>query len=218
MTVRKLAILGIMVLLFASIASARDAEDHKHLLHELGGPFIVYRNNVQVELKLSDDQKQRLQERLPVTIQETTKVLENLENLQANEREKVIYSLRQKSGEKLWAFLNQTLTAEQLKRFQQLELQHEGPAALVGRPEIVTKLQITNEERHRVMAIIQELQSNIEPLTKDARSGGNPKEILPKVIKIREDYDEKIEAVLTDAQRNLWKEMRGKPFDVFIDN
>ncbi|MGB8900109.1 MAG: hypothetical protein WCC90_13120 [Methylocella sp.] len=65
MTVRKLAILGIMVLLFASIASARDAEDHKHLLHELGGPFIVYRNNVQVELKLSDDQKQRLQERLP---------------------------------------------------------------------------------------------------------------------------------------------------------
>ena len=68
------------------------------------------------------------------------------------------------------------------------------------------------------MAIIQDLQSKIEPLTKDARSGGNPKEILPKVIKICEDYDGKIEAVLTDAQRKQWKEMRGKPFDVFIDN
>ncbi|MGB8900108.1 MAG: hypothetical protein WCC90_13115 [Methylocella sp.] len=88
----------------------------------------------------------------------------------------------------------------------------------MGRPEIVTELQITNEERHRVMAIIQELQSKIEPLTKDARSGGNPKEILPKVIRIREDYDGKIEAVLSDAQRKQWKEMRGKPFDVFIDN
>ena len=117
MTVRKLAILGIMVLLFASIASARDAEDHKHLLHELGGPFIVYRNNVQVELKLSDDQKQGLQERLPVATPGNHEVLENLESLQANEREKVILSPSPEVRRKLWAFLNQTLTAEQLKRF-----------------------------------------------------------------------------------------------------
>jgi hypothetical protein len=218
MTVRKLAILGIMILLFASIASAQDAEGRKHLLHQLGGPFIVYRNNVQGELKLSDEQKQRLQERLPAIIQGTTQVFENLQGLQPEERKKETQSFSQKSGEKFWVFLNQTLTAEQFKRFQQLELQHEGPVALVGRPEIVTELQITNEERHRVMAIIQELQSTIEPMTKYARSGGNPKEILPIVIKIREDYDGKIEAVLSDAQRKRWKEMRGKPFDVFIDN
>jgi len=79
------------------------------------GPFIVYRNNVQGELRLSDDQKQSLQERLPATLQETTRVFENLRNLQAKERKKVMQSFRQKTGEKLWAFLKQTLTAEQLK-------------------------------------------------------------------------------------------------------
>jgi hypothetical protein len=104
------------------------------------------------------------------------------------------------------------------KEFEQLELQHEGPAALVGRPEIVKELQITNEERRQVVAIIQELQSTIEPLIKEAKSRGNPQEILPKVIKIREDYDGKIEAILSDAQKKQWKEMRGKPFDVFNDN
>jgi hypothetical protein len=215
---RKLAILGIMISMFAGIASAQDAEGRKHLLHELGGPFIVYRNNVQVELKLSNEQKQGLQERLPAIIQETTQVFENLQGLQTEERKKAMQSFSQKSGEKFWVFLQQTLTAEQLKRFQQLELQHEGPVVLVDRPEVVKELQITNEERHQVMAIIQELQSKIEPLVKEARSGGNPKEILPIVIKIREAYDGKIEAILGGAQRKQWKEMRGKPFDVFIDN
>lgn len=215
---RKLAFLGIMVMMFAHAASAQDAEGRKHLLHMLGGPYIVYRNNVQGELRLSDDQKQSLQEKLPATLQETTRVFENLQNLQAEERKKVMQSFRQKTSEKLWTFLKQTLTAEQLKRFQQLELQHEGPVALVDRPEIVKELQITNEERHQVMAIIQELQSTIEPLIKEAKSRGNPQEILPEVIKIRGDYDGKIEAILSDAQKKQWKEMRGKPFDVFNDN
>jgi hypothetical protein len=217
MTVRKLAILGIMGLLFASIASAQDAEGRKHLLHQLGGPFIVYRNNVQGELKLSDEQKQRLQERLPAIIQETTQVFENLQGLQPEERKKAMQSFSQKSGEKFWVFLQQTLTAEQLKRMQQLELQHEGPAVLVGRPGIVKELQITNEERHQVMAMIQELQSKIEPLVREARSRGNPQEILPRVITIREEYDGKIEAILSAEQKTHWKEMRGKPFDVFND-
>lgn len=215
---RKLAIVGIVVLLFACIASAQDADDRKHLLHELGGPFIVYRNNVQVELKLTDEQKQRLQERLPATIQETTKVFEMRENLQAEERKKAMQSLRQKSGEKLWVFLKQALNAEQFKRFQQLELQHEGPAVLVGRPEIAKELQITDEERYQVIAVIQELQNKIAPLIREAKSSGNPQEILPKVIKIREAYDGKIEAILSDAQKKQWKEMRGNPFDIFTVN
>ncbi|HEX3497111.1 MAG TPA: hypothetical protein VHT02_08060 [Methylocella sp.] len=205
-------------MLFASIASAQDAEGRKHLLHQLGGPFIVYRNNVQGELKLSDEQKQRLQERLPAIIQETTQVFENFQGLQPEERKKAMQSFSQESGKKLWVFLQQTLTAEQLKRMQQLELQHEGPAALVGRPGIVKELQITNEERQQVMAMIQELQSRIEPLVREARSRGNPQEILPIVITIREEYDGKIEAILSAEQKKHWKEMRGKPFDVFNDN
>jgi hypothetical protein len=46
-TMRKLAILTSLVLLFTNTASAQDEETRKHLLHELAGPFIIFRANVQ---------------------------------------------------------------------------------------------------------------------------------------------------------------------------
>ena len=62
------------------------------------------------------------------------------------------------------------------------------------------------------MAIVQELQKKVGPLIKEAQSGGDPEEIRPKVMKIRKEHEDKIEAVLTDAQKKQWKEMLGKPF------
>src|SRR5262249_51990396 len=66
-------------------AAAQDVpeEARKHLLHELGGPFFVSRDRVQEELKLSDDQKQKLRDKLSDDVQEAKKVL----NLKAAERE-----------------------------------------------------------------------------------------------------------------------------------
>ena len=67
------------------------------------------------------------------------------------------------------------------------------------------------------MGVIQDMQKKIEPLLKKAQSGGNPEEIRPKVIKIRKDHEEKIEKLMTDAQREQWNAMRGKPVDVLTD-
>jgi hypothetical protein len=64
------------------------------------------------------------------------------------------------------------------------------------------------------MAVVPGMQTKIEPLIKEAQSGGKPDEIGPKVMKIRKDYEGKIEAVLTDAQKKQWQEMLGKPFDL----
>jgi hypothetical protein len=64
------------------------------------------------------------------------------------------------------------------------------------------------------MAVVREMQKNIEPLMKGAQSGGNPEEIRPKVLKIRMEHADKIEAFLTDAQRKQWRKMLGKPMDL----
>ena len=58
------------------------------------------------------------------------------------------------------------------------------------------------------------MQKKIEPLMKEAQSGGNPQEITPKVIKIRQDHQGKIEAILSNAQKKQWMDMLGKPFDL----
>jgi hypothetical protein len=192
-------------------------EVRKQLVEALGGgPFLVFRDKVQEELKLSDDQKQRLMEKFPDHAQETMKVFEKIKDLKPEEREKEMQSHRQRAREKLSALLKEILKAEQLKRLQQLELQQEGPFAL-GRPQIRKVLKITDEQLKPFIAVIQEMQKKIEPLMKEAQSGGNPQEIGPKVIKIRQDHQGKIEAILSDAQKKQWKTMLGKPFDVLGD-
>ena len=109
-------------------------EARKQVVEALGGgPFLVFRDKVQEELKLSDDQKQKLMEKFPDHVQETMKVFEKIKDLKSEEREKEMQSHRQKAREKLSALLKETLKAEQLKRLRQLELQQEGPFAL-GRP------------------------------------------------------------------------------------
>jgi len=180
------------------------------LLHALGGPFIVYRRNIQAELKLSDDQKHKLRAKLSDDVQETKKV----QSLKAGEREQAMRSLRQKSYEKLAVFLNEILTPQQLKRFEQLKLQYDVPSILL-QPEIVNKLKITDEQRQRFMGVIQEMQKAVAPLMKEARSAGNPQEILPKVIALRRDCERKIEALMTAAQKQQWQKMTGKPLDIW---
>jgi hypothetical protein len=213
MKLASITTIACLVLAGAGIVQAQDDETRKHLLHELGGPFIVYRSNVQEELKLSDDQKQRLLGKLPDFLQEAMKT----ERLQGAEREKEMRFIRQKSSEELWPFLQGTLNAEQFTRLQQLELQHEGPAAVVGRPEIGKELKMTDGQRDQVVAVVKDMQKRMEALQQQAHSGGDLQAIRLKAIKIYEDQEGKIEAILSEAQRHRWKEMRGKPFDVFDD-
>ena len=193
--------------------SAQEIPDEarKHLLDMLGGPFLIYRAKVREELKLSDKQKEKLLEKLPGYAQETMKVFEKLQDAKPEEREKKMQAHRQKSQDKLAAFLKETLKAKQLKRLQQLELQQQGRFAL-GRPEIAKALKITDEQRRQFMGVVQEMQKKIEPLIKEAQSGGNPQEIGPKIMKIRREQEGRIEAILSDAQKKQWKKMLGKPF------
>ena len=83
-----------------------------------------------------------------------------------------------------------------------------------GPPSTITGLKITVEQRKRFMEVVQEMQKKIEPLMKEAQSGGDREEIRPKVIQIRKDHEGKLEALLTDAQKKQWKEMLGKPLDL----
>jgi hypothetical protein len=189
-------------------------EARKQVVEALGGgPFLVFRDGVQEELKLSEDQKQALLEKFPEHAQETMKVFERIKDLKPEEREKEMQSYRQKAREKLSALLKETLKSQQLQRLQQLELQQEGPFAL-GRPEIGKELHVTEEQRKQFMGVVQEMQKKIEPLVKEAESGGNPEEIRPKVLRIRKEHGARIEAILSDTQKRQWQNMLGKPFDL----
>jgi hypothetical protein len=189
-------------------------EARKQLVPALGIPFIVFRDKVQEELKLSDEQKKKLADKFPDFVQETMKVFDKVKDLKPPEREKEMHEHRRKSEEKLSALLKHVLDAKQQERLLQLQLQQAGAFALLGQNEAFIKLKITDEQRKQFMEVVQEMEKKIQELIKEIQDGAKPEEIFPKVMKVRKEHEAKIEALVTDAQKKQWKELLGKPFDL----
>jgi len=183
------------------------------LIDALGPAFLVFRDNVQAELKLSNEQKVKLDKRLRAVALETQKFFRSLEDTRPEERQNALGSYRMQAQAKLAAFLRQTLRVDQLKRLGQVELQQDGLFAL-GRPDVSQGLRITDEQRQRFMGVIQEMEMTIAPLVRALQSGGNPQEIGPRMRGVRKTHEGKLEGLLSDLQKKLWMEMLGKPLDL----
>jgi hypothetical protein len=212
---------GVGVLLFVGLVSAQaDAQNiperaRQELTRNLDGSFVVFREKAQEDLKLTEEQKEKLEQQLLELAPEAMQFFQEIHDLKGQEREKQLNAYRQKSREKLAAILKETLTEVQQKRLHQLALQQEGAFVLLhGGDEIRKDLKITNEQRKQFMGVVQGLQKKIAPLIKEAESGGDPEEIRPKIMKIRKEHEGQLEALLTDAQRKQWKDMLGKPLDL----
>jgi hypothetical protein len=184
----------------------------KVLAENLHGSFLVFRDKVQEDLKLTEKQKEKLEQHLKELATEFFQKMEDLERLKSEERDKELGAYRQKAQEKLASILKEIkIKEDQRKRLRQLELQQLG--LLYG--DVIGKdLLITNEQRKQFMAVVQEMQKRVEPLIKEAQSGGDPQEIRPKIMRIRREHEGRTEALLTDAQKKQWKEMLGKPLDL----
>ena len=117
-------------------AAAQDIpeEARKKLRHELGGSFLVTRDMVQEELKLTPGQKERLEHRLRELIPDLMQSFQKLESMKPEERKKEFRAYRPSAQEKLAAVLKEILNEPQRKRLRELVLQREG---LFGDGEIV---------------------------------------------------------------------------------
>jgi len=78
-------------------------EARRQLSQMLGGQFMVFRDKVQDELKLSNDQQQKLTEQFGPYRQATMQLFEKIRDLKPEEREKELQEHRRKSDEKLSA-------------------------------------------------------------------------------------------------------------------
>jgi hypothetical protein len=189
-------------------------DTRRQITETLGPPFLVFRDKVQEELKLSDEQKKKLEKRFQGTHQDTMQLFQRLVDKEPEEREKELQAYREKAQENLTAFLQGLLQEEQFKRLRQVMLQRDRLFALLGNAEVAKELEITDGQRHQFVEVAQEFQKKFEPLIKEAQKGGNPQEIGPKIRKIRKEQEERIEALLSDTQKKQWKEMLGKPLDL----
>jgi hypothetical protein len=195
-----------------AVAQEVPEEQRKQVVEALGAPFIVFREKVLDEIKVSGDQKERLMQLLMAQIMETGPFLDSLAE-SGPDREKKLEEHRKTAREKLAKHLREVLQPEQLKRARQVTLQQEGGFAL-GQEDVRKELNITQEQLEKFMAVVKDLQKSVEALVKEAQAGGKPEEIRPKIEQLRKDHGKKLEAILTEAQQKQWKELIGPPFEL----
>jgi len=83
-------IAGFLLLVFAGTAFAQDIPDEarRQLTETVGGPYVVFRDKVQDDLKLSTEQNEKLGEKLQERVQDAMGFFQKLEGVGPEEREK----------------------------------------------------------------------------------------------------------------------------------
>ena len=108
-------------------AAAQEIPENvrKDLAENLHGSVVVFREKVQEDLKLTGEQKEKLEEHLRELLPDAMQFFQSMEGLKPEEREKGLKAYRPKVQEKLAAVLKETLKEDQ-RSAAQLELQREG--------------------------------------------------------------------------------------------
>jgi Spy/CpxP family protein refolding chaperone len=170
---------------------------------------LIANTGVQEELKLTDEQKQKVTD-------VTTKIREKfrddrakLQDLNQDERREKSAELRKTESAETTKALAEVLKPEQMKRLHQIELQQEGVVAFAD-PEVAKKLKLSDEQKSKLKTIADDSRKEMT----DLFGQGQGQEARTKMAEIRKAANEKAVGVLNDDQKKEWKEMTGAPFEV----
>ncbi|HEY1860472.1 MAG TPA: hypothetical protein VGG61_08965 [Gemmataceae bacterium] len=161
--------------------------------------ILLRQKSVQEELKVSADLAKKITEFTNMEYEAFQKATA----LPEKERDQKLEEL-EKANQK---FLADNLSAAQRKRLDQITMQLTGLQQLT-RPEVVKALNLTDEQQQKFKDMQKEAAKEFETLMDDKNREGRTE----KLAKLRADIDKKVEAVLTDKQKEKAKELVGEPF------
>lgn len=210
---------------------ARDPA--RQLTEALGPQFTIFLSVVQDALNLSGPQKQMLQQMKAGAAEGLQQFMAQIQNAPDEQRGKLQQQFREQANKQVDDVLSQLLQPEQHKRLRQIVLQQQGLFALAD-PEIANELGFSNDQEKRsLMRIIEETQQGLqefqhnaqEKIQQTAQATGNPEEVQKEAAKlqqeaaeIRKEQEAKIEALLSDAQKEQWQAMLGRPLALEPDH
>lgn len=163
-------------------------------------PLVLVENlDVQKDLKFSDEQARKIVE-LSRAYAEAIRGV----GFTAADIEK-----RTKATAAAVKGLGDTLTAEQGKRMNQLELQQRGANAF-NDAQIAKQLAITPDQRGAIITVLQGFNPKWIAIIQGAK--GNQQEIQKKLAEAHRDYSADIVKRLTAEQQAKWQGLAGPPF------
>lgn len=187
--------------------------------------MLLRSTQVQEELKVSEEQKGKIEEALTAYQEKSRERLnmQGLRDLSAEEREKRMEEwrkAREKLSDELDKDLAKILNKDQMKRLNGIQVQQQGIMALMNE-KVAKELKITEEQKKKLEAAQEEGREKQMKLFEDMRAegGGQPnREAMTQMREKREAIQKETEAailgVLTADQKKAFDEMKGKPFEL----
>jgi hypothetical protein len=151
------------------------------------------------DLKLAKDKREKIHE---FALAQWKKA-QTANDLDADARDREFTAMA-KENER---FLDETLTARQRKRLNEILLQEAGLLCLT-RPEIAEKLELTKEQQKKAAQLLQEANQEMEELI-DSTNGELKEQGLQD---LRAACQKRLQSLLSEKQKLKWKEMCGAPF------
>jgi Spy/CpxP family protein refolding chaperone len=140
--------------------------------------------------------------------------LRNFQDLSADERQKLMAKMAEintKLNEEFTPQLAKLLSADQMGRLKQIQVQAQGATALTANPEVARELNLSEAQRQK----LSELQAEFARRQRDLfTGGGDPQERFAKMRELNSERDAKMLEVLTEEQKQKFTALKGDPFDV----
>jgi vacuolar-type H+-ATPase subunit F/Vma7 len=111
------------------------------------------------------------------------------------------------------------LTDEQRMRLLGISLQMRGPKSLIDE-EVIESLELTEEQVESILVILEEYDAKLQKLVTNSPTDSEAPLVVIQPASSRKSMKEKVEeqilAALTESQREKFKQLQGKPYEVQI--
>jgi Spy/CpxP family protein refolding chaperone len=167
-----------------------------------GNPLMLLRQeSVQKELKLSDEQAQKVKE----LAEKTREKFQDIFAGDEADRPKKMQELAQENRKAV----AEILSADQSKRLKEITLQQRGPAAFTD-PEVAKALDLSEDQQTKIKSINEETVTAMRELF----TPGQPPDddTRKKMNDLRKTSGDKLLALLSADQKTKWTTLQGEPF------
>lgn len=209
--------LGLMVCaLLASSVWAQDQERGRRGRGGFGGGFgrggLLTNDQVQKELKLTDDQKEKIQETLRSGREGFD--FRGLRELPEDERRAKLDEFRKKAEEARQKS-EAVLTPEQAQRLMGITLQVRGNSALSD-PEIAKAVNLSEDQVSMLKTINDETSKKRRELFQSGRSQEREErqKLREQMDQLEKDSEAEIQGLLTDDQKAQITKLKGEKFEL----
>ncbi len=177
---------------------------------------LVSSEQVQTELKLTDEQKKTIEE-VSRSYRESTRNLVPREGLSREEMRKKFEETageRQKLSTEADAKVDAALNADQVKRLDEIQVRLGGVNALRG-DKLAAKLGLSADQKTKIAGVLDEQQKKMREAFTPGGEGGRPdfNAIREKMTTLRKETDDQVGAILTSEQKQKWEEAKGAEFE-----